>query len=531
MTEEQYLTDLIRSPEGRHLAFMSDVVPKRVAQTVCSFLNTEGGTLLIGLDNFGLLKGVPRAQEQKARLSEYLLNSVSPEAPIMVSVEPYHNQKLLMVKVYKGSKPPYIFDGAIYSRRGRKSVKATAEVLSELISFRQEAEMHWERRPALGATLDDLDESAISQTLKDVKSSGRGREYDYEERASFLEHYGLYQEGNLTNAAVLLFAKNPARFLPQSRIRLTIFDEDKTSDRYRYDQVLEGNLFANREKILSFFDLNIATGTSFHDQDWLRQDRPYPKAALREGLMNAIVHRDYSRASSSSIVAFYPDKLEISNTGELPKGMVLSDLEQNHLSQPFNPDIAHIFYMRGMIEKIGRGTLKMIEDCKEKGYPKPVWITGSDITTLIFQDITTVGAERTDTLNTSNDTVSDTVKDVDDRVNDTLNNNDDTLNDTVNNESGKALMDNLVEKIMILLNEVGAPNTSDEMMSRWLEIVLFVTGKPGCKTKELMKHTGVSIATIRRDLSALDGVITHKGSSKTGGYYIAEDFSKKLTQK
>ena len=99
----------------------------------------------------------------------------------------------------------------------------------------------------------------------------------------------------------------------------------------------------------------------------------YPFWALREGLINAIIHRDYSIYSGGMGVEIYPDRIEIWNSGRLPKGWKLADLKKSHPSQPANPHMAHVFYLRGIIEQVGRGTLKIVDDCQAAGLRSPEW--------------------------------------------------------------------------------------------------------------------------------------------------------------
>lgn len=213
----------------------------------------------------------------------------------------------------------------------------------------------------------------------------------FTEYENFLKYYGLYQNGYLTNAAIILFAKNPAKYCPQSRVRLTVFKDNKTGKEYYYDKIFEGNIFKIVEEITQFFEVNIGISSQFNQNNWKRKDTTFPKIALREGLLNALIHRDYSNVSGSVNIEFYPDRLEIINYGNLPHELKLSDLKKNHLSLPRNPDIAHISFIRNWIEKIGRGTLKIIEDCKEKELPTPKWETGNGFTKIIFPQITLVG--------------------------------------------------------------------------------------------------------------------------------------------
>ena len=206
-----------------------------------------------------------------------------------------------------------------------------------------------------------MDAAFSDNKMKDIKKNRR-----------VLSYYGLFKNGNFTNAAVVLFAKNPSRFIPQARVRVAFLDHGKTGDVFRDDQLLEGNLFKNIEIIQNFFEKHLSFSRKFENNNWKRKDDyVFPMAALREGVMNALVHREYSLVSSALSIIIYNDKLEITNSGKSP--LKQSELKKNHLSMPYNPDIAHMVFLRGYIEKIGRGTLKIIDACKQAGIKTPVW--------------------------------------------------------------------------------------------------------------------------------------------------------------
>jgi ATP-dependent DNA helicase RecG len=485
MNDEQLIKKLIKQGEGEQLEFKEAVRKEDIAKALCAFLNANGGIVLIGVQDDGKIIGVSDAEKQEEELKNYLFTSIIPEAPVTVSKEVIGNKNILFAKVWNGSKPPYVFNGTIYFRKGGNTVKATPNNISALIAERQKNELHWERRPALGIEIEDLDELEIRKTLKDLAQFGRGRVFSEKQVEEFLTYYGLYQNGNLTNAAVVLFAKEPTRYFPQCRVRLTVLKGTKASDQFSYDRVLEGNLFRNTEEILQFFEVNIAVSSRFSDKKWKRIDTPFPKLALREGLMNALIHRDYSNVSGSAIIAFYPDHLEITNYGELPSELKPADLARNHLSLPRNPDIAHICFLRAWIEKIGRGTIKMIEDCEEKGFPKPIWQSKSGVTTLVFPEIT-VTAKIGDTIS---DAVSDTVNDA--------------LNDAVKKKKIDTVSDTVSDTLIDIVNYVA-------------------TNEKGVSITELIKKANKSSATVKRYLQTLKaiGIIEFKGAAKTGKYFV-----------
>lgn len=495
MNNEQLIKNLIKQGESGQLEFKEVVRKEDIAKTLCAFLNAEGGTVLIGVKDDGKIIGIDQADKYEAELKQYLFQSIIPEAPVTVSVEKIGIKEILSVKVWNGSKPPYIFNGEIFFRRGSKTIKANATDISKLITERQKTELHWERQPALGVDLDDLDELEIRKTIQDLTKYGRGKLFSEKEIEDFLTYYSLYRDGHLTNAAVILFAKEPSKYLPQSRVRLTVFNDSKTSDSYSYDKVFEGNLFRNIEEILQFFEVNIATRSKFTEKKWVREDVTYPKFALREGLMNALIHRDFSAVSTTVHVSFYPTHLEIINSGSLYGGYSPNDLAKSHLSVPRNPDIAHICFLRQFIEKIGRGTVLMIEDCEKKGYASPKWNTNAGYTTVVFPGVTVTAKH--------------------DAVNDAVN---DAVSDAVNDAVKKGKIDAVSDAV------------SDALIDAINAIIKL---NDGASIKDIMDATGKSNATVKRYLQVLREIklIEFKGAAKTGRYCLTNQAERKIRGK
>ncbi len=134
-----------------------------------------------------------------------------------------------------------------------------------------------------------------------------------------------------------------------------------------------------------FIDRNTKSSARFSENNLQREDRPeYPREALREGLVNAFAHRDYSGFSGGVTVSIYPNRIEIWNSGRLPEGLTIKALRENHPSMPNNPDIAHVLYLRGYMERIGRGTQKIIDVCKDYGF-SPKWQDKATGVTLVLK--------------------------------------------------------------------------------------------------------------------------------------------------
>jgi ATP-dependent DNA helicase RecG len=116
MKEEQLIKNLIKQGESDQLEFKEVVRKADIAKTLCAFLNAEGGTVLLGVNNNGSVLGIDNAEHFEAELKQYLFSVIIPEAPVTVSIESVGTKKVISVKVWNGSKPPYIFDGQIFFR-------------------------------------------------------------------------------------------------------------------------------------------------------------------------------------------------------------------------------------------------------------------------------------------------------------------------------------------------------------------------------------------------------------------------------
>lgn len=241
MKSEQLIKDLLKQGESEQLEFKESVRKETVGKTICGFLNNKGGQLLLGIKDDKAIIGVKDAEKIKAELEQYLFEELVPEAPVMVSVEDYDDKQLLLLKVWEGSKQPYIFDGSIYYRIGDSTHRASSKEISALIHKRQETEIHWERQAALGVELEDLDMEEIQKTMNLAMVGNKIKDIK-KDPIEFLSYYGLFQNGNFTNAAVVLFAKQPSRFIPQSRARISFLEYGKTGNMFKDDLL---DLFLN----------------------------------------------------------------------------------------------------------------------------------------------------------------------------------------------------------------------------------------------------------------------------------------------
>ncbi len=320
--------DLIGRRQSERLAFEPPNTDlDKVAATVCAFLNSKRGTLIVGIGARGKVESVKNAAKVAAEFEKYLQSNLRPKTLWSVNTDSTSKGDVITIEVPEGSERPYVCNGSIFIRKGSMTVPADPDTIRRLVQQQYAEPTAWERLPAPGLEVRDLDEDEIRRTVQDA---ARKRDYTLpapDRLTDVLEELSLFSAGQLTNGADVLFAKNPSRRLPQTRIRATVFATDKGGE-FVDNRVFEGNAFALLDQLSTFVNQHVRIASEFKPGKMTREDRPqYPYLALREGLINAIIHRDYSVFAGGMSVSIYPNRIEIWNTGKLPEGLTIGDLK------------------------------------------------------------------------------------------------------------------------------------------------------------------------------------------------------------
>lgn len=377
----------IRQGEGISTEFKADARGlEAIAKTVCAFLNTVGGDVFCGVDDKGKIVGLDANQDQVRQIHSFLLDHITPKALFTVNVDHDGGKTIISIEVPEGKDRPYVFAGSVFVREGSQTRTVDAVKLREMVQSKSVTAERWERRPSVAMEDRDLDHDEIRRTVIQAQESGRFAFNDDADDIEVLKSLAVYSAKGLTQAADVLFAENPALRHPQTRVRITRFASDKSGAAYLDDRQLQGPLVKVFEMAFDALSQHVRWEARFQVRDVRRADRPeYPFEALREGLVNAFAHRDYSGFSGGVAVGIYPNRIEIWNSGRFPEGMRPSDLGKNHPSLPTNPDMAHVFYLRGLMERIGRGGQLIINACRNHGLPAPKWIDRpTGVTLTIF---------------------------------------------------------------------------------------------------------------------------------------------------
>lgn len=345
-----------------------------ISKTVAALLNTHGGVIVCGVDNTGRIIGCEKTDATAMKLERQLCDAISPTSLIEVSVQYLEQKSVIIIEVPAGNDLPYVCQNKFFFYENGKIIEADSMTIRDIILRKSVEPIRWERRFSTADITSDLDLKELAAAVKSIEGVRGFRFTDTENVDAVLNDLSLGKYGWLTNGGDVLFGKEPTKRMPQIRVRAACFGQDKTSDEYRDLQTYEGPLFPVLEQVFDFIVRNTPTKVKFGGKRLERDEEPlYPVQAVREALVNAFAHRDYSDFSGGVAVHIYPNRLEIWNSGALPEGITPATLARGHLSILRNPDIAHVLYLRGRMEKIGRGSLLILRLCNEAGLPEPTW--------------------------------------------------------------------------------------------------------------------------------------------------------------
>lgn len=291
-------------------------------------------------------------------------------------------------------------------RRFDTVTELTNLVYESLISFLKEkgeiGKAGFDQRICDGAKLSDIDDTKVKWFLKTARSK---RNFPLGLDASVTDvftHLKLIKDGKLTNAAILLFGKNPRKFFDQAKIKCVQLPSTEVVKPFSsYHIYEEENLFEQIDKAVAFV-LGAIKFPVIQQAHTAQVARPWeiPEFAIHEAIVNAVAHRDYNTTSSVQVMVFL-DRVEIWNSGTLPGSLKVEDLRKPHSSHPSNPTLANVLYFGDYIQQVGSGTTEMIRQCKAQGLPEPEFVSvrNLEFKTILPRDIFTEVALQQSDLN------------------------------------------------------------------------------------------------------------------------------------
>lgn len=339
---------LIAAGESQTLEFKSSF-DRVTIETLVAFASAHGGTVLVGIGDAGAVKGITLGKET---LNEWLGQIKASTSPSIIPDLPAHQfngKTIVAIDVGEFPVKPVNTRGRYYKRVASSNHALGPAEIADL--YMQSLQLSWDAYPAHRAIIADLSTAKIERFIQQVSASARFQ-FDAATPQAALEKLNYLANGQPTWAAMLLFAETPLRH----HIHIGRF---KTPDMIIDDRQITDTLFEAVEQAMKLLVSHIQVAFEFDGSIQRKERFAYPLPALREALLNAVVHRDYKDGSDIQI-KILDDRISIFSPGIFYGGLTVADIQtDNYRSSLRNKLVAEGFYLINAIEKYGSGFIRI----------------------------------------------------------------------------------------------------------------------------------------------------------------------------
>lgn len=308
---------------------------------ICGFANANGGTIYIGKNDSGEVVGL----KDSKKLLEDIPNKTKDILGILVDVNLHQTEKGDFIEIIVEAYPyPVNYKGQYHYRSGSTKQELKGAALDKFLLQRKGK--RWDAVPVPNVSVNDLKKETFDFFRKKaVKAQRIEDDVLTDTNEQLAENLQLIENEYLKRAAILLFHPNPDKFVTGAYIKIGFFEAD---DDLRFQDEIHGNVFEQVEKTTDLlFTKYIKSSISYEGLNRVEKYE-YPKDAVREALLNAVSHKDYSGGVPIQI-SVYKDKIILWNEGQLPENWTIEKLLDKHPSKPYNPDLANALFRSGYI--------------------------------------------------------------------------------------------------------------------------------------------------------------------------------------
>lgn len=356
-------------------------------QTLCAFLNSDGGWLFFGITPKLEVLGQSVTDNTQREIA-HEMTKIEPAISLPIEiVEIPERQGCCVIGIHcdaaKFGDAPFTYDGRAYYRVESTTKLMPRSMFEERLRRSNPSRFAWESQTPDNLHLEDLDESLIRGAVAYGVEKGRmPASAVTDSTLSLLDKFAMVEDGKIKNAAAALFIKRPTAY-PQFLLRLARFQG--TEKKAFIDNMrVKGNFFELLDAGMSFLFKHLSQSGVVKG---LRREEQLeiPVEALREALTNALCHRLMDSPSGSVGISIFDDRVEIENTGHLPNELTTETIKLPHRSYPQNPIIADALYMTAFLESWGTGVSRMMDACREVGLPDPEYGTDGSFVWITFK--------------------------------------------------------------------------------------------------------------------------------------------------
>ena len=368
------LLKLIEKGESQKVEFKSKA-NEGFGKSICSFANTNDGIVLVGVGDDKKIEGVHKKHEREIA---NIVHSCKPSVyPKVESVE-VEGKNIFVVKV-KRSDSLHSFKNIAYKRIASHNKPLSPE---EVVEFAKDTgKIKWDEQICEEASLDDIDKNKVKWYLGEREKYRNISKEIKISTSKLLHNIKVLKDNKLTNAGILFFGKYPQKFFPNARLRVVRFKGNKVINPTLDTANCEGTIWEMINISEDFIRKNIRLLGTRTEKSFRREDKfEYPIKAVREAIINALIHRNYFETGDVRIFIF-DNRIEVINPGTFPKGVS----PKNPKHKPVNEILCQLIYDVGFIEKYGSGIKMMKSLSKEWGNKEPYYELHPIETKIIFE--------------------------------------------------------------------------------------------------------------------------------------------------
>lgn len=374
--DREELLDRIATWENLHTDFKERLSSSdELAKDIVCFANTDGGQIIVGVSNDGEIVGVDDADDAANFVDNVAVNNCQP--PVLVGQETVHidDKTVLVINVEKGPRRPYRTNrGRYYIRRPSGCFDADQAQLLRL--FQASQQLSYDENPVVDAELSDIDLSALESHLREA-----GREELLEDTDRVLRNWRLYDGNHPTIAGIVLFGRHPQEHLPHAHVVAVRFQGTSSSGESLDRVQIEGQAHEMIHDVARFLRVNLPI--SHEVEDFNRESHVgLPETALREAVVNAVAHRDYTVQGPVRVFVF-DDRVEVRTPGRPPNGVDAEAMRMGvHI--PRNPYIYARLYESGLVTGAGTGIPRLSREVREAtGREAEVEVTEAEVVIVL----------------------------------------------------------------------------------------------------------------------------------------------------